>query len=127
MGTKLLPRFLFSEKFLSKGYAEGKSREREKEVKASWTGGDTSTSCKGRGFLKMKAVLGAGHLRSTCLTSPLFSAFQSASLPVRPHTWISASPRTTHRRLIPNHKGHMEMIFQEMSKSSLLNLMKVKF
>ena len=32
-----------------------------------------------------------------------------------------------HKRLIPNNKGHVETIFQEMSKSSLLNLMKVEF
>lgn len=33
----------------------------------------------------------------------------------------------THERLIPNNKGHVETIFQQVSKSSLLNLMKVKF
>ena len=48
-------------------------------------------------------------------------------LPLQQYTWIWGLCYMAHKRLIPNNKGHVETIFQEMSKSSLLNLMKAEF
>lgn len=43
------------------------------------------------------------------------------------NTWISGLLSVIHKKLIPNNNGHGETIFQEMSESSLLDLMKAKF